>query len=82
MKLLNVEPTEVEVLTVFAITCFMCTNKHYISGVRAVGDAIDKAAEAGWHGYETAAEVCSTACPKCIQEVKENEAEEISVGVQ
>ncbi|MGS0695298.1 hypothetical protein [Shewanella sp. 0m-4] len=75
MKLLNVEPTEVEVLSVFVITCFMCTGTNYISRVSTVGEAINKAAADGWHGYETDGEVCSTACPKCIQEVKENEAE-------
>ena len=75
MKLFNVDPTEVEVLSVFAINCFMCSDTHYISRVTTVGDAIDHAAKDGWHGYETDGEVCSTACPRCIKEVKENEAE-------
>ena len=76
MKLLNVEPTEVEALTVFAINCFMCADTHYVSRVSTVGDAVDEAAKAGWYGYETEGEVCSTACPKCIKEVQENEAEQ------
>jgi len=82
MKLVNVDPTEVEVFHVFAITCFMCTDTHFVSRAKSVGEAIEKAAEAGWHGYETAGEVCSTACPKCIKEVRENEAEEIVEGMQ
>lgn len=75
MKLLNVDPTEVEVLSVFVINCFMCANTHYVSRVKTVREAIEYAAKDGWHGYETDSEVCSTACPKCIKEVQENEVE-------
>ncbi|NRD73235.1 hypothetical protein HQQ94_08260 [Shewanella sp. VB17] len=82
MKLFNVDPTEVEVLTVFAINCFMCANTHYVQRERTVGDAINSAAKDGWHGYEIDSETCSAACPTCIQEVKENEAENFTETVE
>lgn len=75
MKLREVEPTELRVFHVFGVTCFMCGDNHYVTGASTVGEAIAQAALAGWHGYETDGEVCSTACPKCIKEAEENEAE-------
>ncbi|MFT5788036.1 hypothetical protein [Shewanella sp. GutDb-MelDb] len=75
MKLCNVEPTEVEAISVFVINCFNCADKHYVSLCKTVQEATDAAAKEGWHGYETDDEVCSTACPKCIKEAIQNEAE-------
>ncbi|ABZ75880.1 conserved hypothetical protein [Shewanella halifaxensis HAW-EB4] len=77
MRLLNVEISEVEKLTLFAITCFMCDEKFYVTTASTVEEAVDKAAAVGWHGYETIDEVCSTACPKCIANAKQDEAERL-----
>ncbi|MCL1050364.1 hypothetical protein L2755_12095 [Shewanella abyssi] len=73
MKTRDIEPTEIEVMSVFVITCFMCSEKHYVSLVKSVSEAIQSASKEGWHGYETDDETCSTACPKCIKEARENE---------
>ncbi|PKG74821.1 hypothetical protein CXF86_11055 [Shewanella sp. GutCb] len=75
MKIRDIEPTEIEVMSVFVITCFICSEKHYISLVKSVSEAINSATKEGWHGYETTDETCSTACPKCIKEAQDNETE-------
>lgn len=75
MKLDRVDVNEITIQAVYVINCFMCDNTLYIPWTSAAIDAAVAAASQGWHSYETADEHCSIACPSCIKEAKENEAE-------
>ncbi|MCU8013664.1 hypothetical protein [Shewanella sp. SM74] len=78
MKLANIELSEIRVVSVYVITCFMCENQTHFAASEidaSVGDAAAMAASQGWHSYETADESCSVACPRCIKEAQENEVE-------
>lgn len=78
MKLANIDACEIKVATVYVITCFMCDKELHLAATAIdsnVGDAAAMAATQGWHSYQTDDESCSIACPSCIKEVQENEAE-------
>ena len=77
MKLADVEKSEINIASVYELKCFMCDKTLYIDffGTGSVSDAAKTAASQGWHSYETSSECCSIACPSCIKEVQENEAE-------
>lgn len=78
MKLANVELSEIRVVSLYVITCFICENQTHILASEtdsSVGDAAVMAASKGWHSYETSDESCSVACPRCIKEAQENEVE-------
>ncbi|HCD15488.1 hypothetical protein [Shewanella sp.] len=78
MKLANVELSEIRVVSLYVITCFMCENQTHFPASEtdaSVGDAAVMAASRGWRSYETSDESCSVACPRCIKEALEREAE-------
>ncbi|MGI2124443.1 hypothetical protein ACRN9J_20090 [Shewanella baltica] len=79
MKLANVELSEIRVVSLYMITCFMCEKQLHLAASEidaSVGDAAAMAASQGWHSYETSDESCSVACPSCIKEAQENEGED------
>ncbi|MGL6124625.1 MAG: hypothetical protein ACRC1W_16880 [Shewanella sp.] len=77
MKLTNIDPAEITVIAVYVLTCYMCDKQlHLATEDCSVGDVAFSAATQGWHSYQTADESCSIACPSCIKEVQENEAED------
>ena len=79
MKLANVELSEIRVVSLYVITCFMCEKQLHLAASEidaSVGDAAAMAASQSWHSYETSAESCSVACPSCIKEAQENEGED------
>jgi hypothetical protein len=77
MQLANIDMSEISVQAVYVICCFMCDQELSLSAeIGAVGDAGVVAASQGWHSYETSDESYSVACPSCIKEVQQNEAEE------
>ncbi|WP_413472342.1 hypothetical protein [Shewanella baltica] len=78
MKLANVDLSEIRVVSLYVITCFFCEKPLHLAASEidaSVGDAAAMASSQGWHSYETADESCSVACPSCIKEAQENEAE-------
>lgn len=79
MKLANVDMSEIRVVSLYVITCFMCEKQLHLAASEidaSVGDAAAMAASQGWHSYETSDESCSVACPSCIKEAHENEGED------
>lgn len=79
MKLANVDLSEIRVVSLYVITCFMCEKQLHLAASEidaSVGDAAAMAASQGWHSYETSDENCSVACPNCIKEAQENEGED------
>jgi len=76
MKLSNVEIDEITVIAVYVVGCCNCENRLHLSTEDCnVGEVAFKAASQGWHRVETADEITSIACPKCIREIKDNEAD-------
>lgn len=78
MKLAHIELSEIRVVSLYVVTCFMCENQLHLAASEidaSVGDAAAMAASQGWHSYETADETCSVACARCIKEAQANEAE-------
>lgn len=79
MKLANIDLSEIRVVSLYMITCFMCEKQLHLAASEidaSVGDAAAMAASQGWHSYETSDESCSVACPSCIKEAQENEGED------
>ncbi|GIU45459.1 hypothetical protein [Shewanella algidipiscicola] len=79
MKLAHVDLSEIRVVSLYVITCFMCEKQLHLAASEidaSVGDAAAMAASQGWHSYETADESCSVVCPSCIKETQENEGED------
>ncbi|MGI2025561.1 hypothetical protein [Shewanella glacialipiscicola] len=81
MKLAHIDLSEIRVVSLYVITCFMCENQLHLAASEidasySVGDAATIAASQGWYSFETADECCSVACPRCIKEVQQNEGED------
>ena len=75
MKLANVDLSEIRVVSLYVITCFMCEKQLHLAASE-IDASVGDAASQGWHSFETSDESCSVACPSCIKEAQENEGED------
>jgi hypothetical protein len=77
MKIANVAASEIEEHRRFMTECCCCGSILLFDATPETleEEFCEHAASQGWHSVETADEIIACACPKCIDEIKQNELE-------
>lgn len=80
LKLDKPEVSELEKVTVVKANCCNCTAAR-ITTTESLEEAAQDLHDSGWMSYETADEIGSVACPRCIDELMKIEQEDKLTGL-